>query len=84
MQDAAKKALEQMFGGKQDVLAAYDAGGGGKFWVSACDTGSLVAPPCFTDSPYALAMSCILTVSVHLCVPMEKSTTHARKLCVGC
>ena len=28
MQDAAKKALENMFGGKQDMLAAYDTGGG--------------------------------------------------------
>ncbi len=28
LQDAAKKALEEMFGGQQDVLAAYDAGGG--------------------------------------------------------
>ena len=28
MQDAAKKALEDMFGGKQDMLAAYDTGGG--------------------------------------------------------
>ena len=30
-QDAAKKALEEMFGGKEDLLAAYDAGGGGNF-----------------------------------------------------
>lgn len=28
MQDAAKKALQEMFQGKQDMLAAYDAGGG--------------------------------------------------------
>ncbi|KAK9908672.1 hypothetical protein WJX75_001240 [Coccomyxa subellipsoidea] len=28
-EDAAKKALQEMFQGKQDMLAAYDAGGGG-------------------------------------------------------
>jgi hypothetical protein len=28
-QDAAKKALQEMFQGKQDYLAAYDAGDGG-------------------------------------------------------
>ncbi|BDA41661.1 hypothetical protein COCOBI_02-4420 [Coccomyxa sp. Obi] len=28
-EDAAKKALQEMFKGKQDMLAAYDAGGGG-------------------------------------------------------
>lgn len=34
LQDAAKKALQEMFQGKQDMLAAYDAGGGGsgKVW----------------------------------------------------
>lgn len=36
-QDAAKKALEEMFGGQQDVLAAYDAGGGNSGKV--CDQG---------------------------------------------
>ena len=37
MQNAAKKALEEMFGGKEDVLAAYDAGGGNSGKVCACD-----------------------------------------------
>ena len=37
LQDAAKKALEEMFGGQQDVLAAYDAGGGNSGKV--CEQG---------------------------------------------
>lgn len=37
MQDAAKKALEEMFGGKEDLLAAYDAGGGNSGKVCTCD-----------------------------------------------
>jgi hypothetical protein len=34
-QDAAKKALQEMFEGKKDVLADYDAGGGDSGRVSA-------------------------------------------------
>ena len=37
MQDAAKKALEDMFGGKQDMLAAYDSGGGNSGKVRAIE-----------------------------------------------
>ena len=37
MQDAAKKALEDMFGGKQDMLAAYDTGGGNSGKVRAIE-----------------------------------------------
>lgn len=29
-QDAARKALQEMFKGKEDALAAYDGGGSGK------------------------------------------------------
>ena len=43
MQDAAKKALEDMFGGKQDMLAAYDTGGGNSGKVRAIEHG-LAAP----------------------------------------
>ena len=43
MQDAAKKALEDMFGGRQDMLAAYDAGGGNIGRVRAIERG-LLAP----------------------------------------
>ena len=43
MQDAAKKALEDMFGGRQDMLAAYDAGGGNSGKVRAIEH-ELLAP----------------------------------------